>query len=114
MSEFNQELVKRLAMGDETAYKEIEGLPTPLKMSIGNAVDKLRREENIIPSNSGLSIYEQKKGSYSNDEEVGKALANRLQIEKENREKQEKIRQENLEKEAKQRADRARALGSWQ
>lgn len=110
MSNYNPEFVKRLAMGDETAYEEIKGLSLLERMAIGNAVDELKRKESIVPMDGGkMSIYEQPKSSYFDNEEVGKALAERIQMEKEQAQLKEKIRQEQLEKEVKYKVERARA-----
>lgn len=86
MANFNPEFIKRLAMGDDEAYEQIKGLSTLEKMSIGNAVDELRRKENIVPMSSGMNIYEQKKSSYVDDDAVREAMATRMEIEKQNRE----------------------------
>ncbi|MEY8191095.1 hypothetical protein AB4X15_15750 [Peribacillus simplex] len=109
MAEFNQELVRALANNDKEAHEQIKNLPTPVKMALGMEVDKMRREENIVPMNNGFSLYEEKKSSYSNDEEVAQALAERNRLLREADELREKIRQEHLEKEIKARVERARA-----
>lgn len=109
MSEFNQELIKALAHGDAEAHEQIKSLPLTVRMALGTAVDQLRRDENIIPTSSGFSIYEQKTSSYSNDEDVANALAERNRLFREAEERREKIRQEHLEKEIKARVERARA-----
>jgi hypothetical protein len=109
MAEFNQELVRALANGDAQAHEQIKALPTPVKMALGMEVDKLRRTENIIPMNNGFSLYEEKKSSYSNDEEVANALAERNRLLREAEERREQIRQEFLEKEIKAKVERARA-----
>ncbi|MEY9865375.1 hypothetical protein ABIE66_000754 [Peribacillus sp. B2I2] len=108
MAEFNQELVKALAHGDAEAQEQIKSLPLTVRMALGTAVDQLRRDENV-PMNSGFSFYEEKKSSYSNDEEVANALAERNRLLREAEERKEKIRQEFLEKEIKAKVERARA-----
>lgn len=113
MANYNPELLKALANGDQQAYKQIKGLPLSERMAIGAAVDKLKHDENIIPMNNGFSIYEKQPSKYMNDEEVGKAYAERLEILKRNEAEQERIRKEHAEKIAKEKAARARALGSW-
>jgi hypothetical protein len=90
MAEFNQELVKALAHGDAEAHEQIKSLPLTVRMALGTAVDQLRRDENIVPMNSGFSIYEQK-------------------LLREADEKREAIRKEFLEKEIKAKVERARA-----
>lgn len=109
MSEFNQELVRALANGDTEAHEQIKSLPLTVRMALGTAVDQLRRDENIIPMNGGFSLYEQKSSSYTNDEEVANALAERNRLLRETEERKEKIRQEFLEKEIKAKVERARA-----
>ncbi|MEX6700189.1 hypothetical protein ABS315_11270 [Peribacillus frigoritolerans] len=109
MSEFNQELIKALAHGDAEAHEQIKSLPLTVRMALGTAVDQLRRDENIIPINSGFSIYEEKKSSHSNDEEVANALSERNRLLREAEERREMIRQKHLEKEIKAKVQRARA-----
>ena len=109
MAEFNQELVRALANGDSEAHEQIKDLPLAVKMSIGMAVDELRRTENIVPMNSGFSIYEQKKVTQEDEDALGKALAERNRLLREAEENREKIRQEHIEKEVKARVERARA-----
>lgn len=109
MAEFNQELVRALANGDSEAHEQIKGLPLVVRMALGTAVDQLRRDENIVPMNSGFSIYEQKKVTEEEQDALGKALAERNRLLREAEENREKIRQEHLEKEVKARVERARA-----
>lgn len=110
MANFNPEFIKRLAMGYDEAHEQIKGLSTLEKMAIGNAVDQLRRDENIVPMDGGkMSIYEQPKSSYSNDEEVVNALAERNRLLREAEERREQIRKKHLEKEIKAKVERARA-----
>lgn len=107
---FNPEFIKRLAMGDNTAYAEVNELPLLERMAIGNAVDQLKRTESIVPMDGGkMSIYTKSQSKLSDDEAVGKALAARIQLEKEQAQLKEKIRQEQIEKEIKQKVERARA-----
>lgn len=107
--EFNPELVKALAQGDDTAYEEIKSLPIEVRMSLGIEIDKLRREESIVPMESGMSLYVKQKSKYQDDNEVGNALATMIQREKDAKALQEKIRQEHIEKEVKYKVSRARA-----
>lgn len=107
---FNPEFIKRLAMGDNTAYAEVNELPLLERMAIGNAVDQLKRTESIVPMDGGkMSIYTKSQSKLSDDEAVGKALVERIQLEKEQAQLKEKIRQEQIEKEIKQKVERARA-----
>lgn len=92
MANFNPELVKALAYGDVKAFEQIKDLPLPVRMSLGNAVDQLRRDENIVPRSSGMSIYEEKKTSYPDDDAVRQALANPMKLEDDERKRQEKIK----------------------
>ncbi|UTV31684.1 hypothetical protein [Bacillus altitudinis] len=109
MSEFNQELVRALANGDAQAHEQIKSLPLTVRMGLGMAVDEMRRNENIVPMNSGFSIYEQKKVTQEEQDELGNALAERNRLLREAEERKEKIRQEFLEKEIKAKVERARA-----
>lgn len=109
MSEFNPELIRALANGDAQAYETIKNLPSPVKMAIGLEVDKLRRDENIVPMNSGFSIFEQKKSAYVDDDAVREAMKRRIEIERENRERLEKAREEFIKEQTRLAVDRARA-----
>ncbi|TYR81191.1 hypothetical protein FZC66_04830 [Priestia megaterium] len=109
MSEFNKELVKALANGDKEAQEQIKDLPLTVRMALGTAVDQLRRDENIVPMDSGFSLYEQKKVTQEEQDELGNALAERNKRLREADELREKIRQEHLEKEIKAKVARARA-----
>ena len=106
---FNPEFIKRLALGDDTAFQEVKDLPLLERMSIGNAVDELKRTESIVTVSSGMSIYEEKRSKHTDDEAVGKALSDRIQLEKEQGELKEKIRQEQIRKEVEYKVKRARA-----
>jgi hypothetical protein len=106
--EFNQELVKALAHGDKEALEQIQSMPLAVRLALGTAVDKLRRDEQIVSMN-GFYIYEQKKSSYYNDEDLGNALSTLIQRQKEAEERKEKIRQEHLEKVVRYKVERARA-----
>lgn len=110
MENFNPDFIKRLAMNDESAHEEIKSLPLTVRLSLGNAVDQLRRDENIVPMDGGkMSIWEQKKVTQEDHDALGMALAERIQLEKEAEALKEQIRQEQLEKEAKYKVERARA-----
>ncbi|PQZ45660.1 hypothetical protein CQZ94_29600 [Bacillus sp. MYb209] len=109
MTNFNTELVKALAHGDAEAHEQIKNLPLIMRMALGTAVDQLRRDENIVPMNSGFSVYEQKKVTEEDQDELGKNLATLLQRQKDAEALKEKIRQEHLEKEIKVKVERARA-----
>ncbi|PFJ71581.1 hypothetical protein COI95_28180 [Bacillus cereus] len=109
MTNFNPELVKALAHGDAEAHEQIKDLPLTVRMSLGTAVDQLRRDENIVPMNSGFSVYEQKKITQEDQDELGKNLATLLQRQRDTETLKEKIRQEHLEKEIKAKVERARA-----
>lgn len=78
------------------------------RLAIGNAVDELRRKENIVLMSSGMSIYEQKKSSYVDDDAVREAMHQSMEIEKANRERQEKARKEFIKEQNRQAVERAR------
>lgn len=109
MANYNPEFIKALAHGDAQAHEEVNKLPLLERMSIGNAVDQLRRDENIVPMNSGMSIYEQKKSAYVDDDAVREAMQRRMDIERENREFQEKAREEMIKEQTRLAMERARA-----
>ena len=108
MTNFNPEFIKRLAMGDDEAYEQIKGLPLTERMSIGSAVEALRRTENIVPMSSKMSIYEEKKSSYD-EEGVVEAMRTRMEQEKAAREHAEKMREEFIEKQTRMAVERARS-----
>lgn len=109
----NDEIVRKLAHGDKETVEKLKDLPIPLKMSYALAADELRRKENIVPLSNGMELYVQQKVSATDRDAVGQALRERLEQERQNKERMEKARQEYLEKIAKQRAERARALGIY-
>ena len=108
MTKFNPEFIKRLAMGDDEAHEQIKGLPITERMSIGSAVEELKRTENIVPMSSGMSIYEEKKSSYD-EKGVVEAMQRRREIEQANREHAEKVREEFIRKETEMAVNRARS-----
>ncbi|WP_110111311.1 hypothetical protein [Bacillus sp. CGMCC 1.16541] len=107
--EFNKELVRALANGDKGAFQQIQNLPTPVRMALGIEVDKLRRDENIIPMSNDFSVFEQKKSSYVDDDAVREAMRKRMEIDRQNRERQEKAREEFIKEQTRLAVERARA-----
>lgn len=107
MTKFNPEFIKRLAMGDDEAFEEIKGLPITERMSIGSAVEELRRTENIVPMSSRMSIYEEKVSSYDEDG-VAEAMRIRMEQEKAAQEQAEKRREEFIAKQTRLAVERAR------
>lgn len=68
MKQFNQELVARLAHGDNEAHKEIESLPSTTKLSLGMAVEDYRIKNNVGPiSKSWLYEGDSQSESVSDD-----------------------------------------------
>jgi hypothetical protein len=110
----NDEIIRRLAHGDKEAVEEVKKLPIPLKMAYGAAADELGRKENIVPMSNGMEFYVQQKVDPVEREAVGNSLREMLNKIRENEEKMARERKAHLEKVAKQQAERARALGSWQ
>lgn len=108
MTKFNPEFIKRLAMGDGEAFEQIEGLPVIERMSIGAAVEELRRTENIVPMSAGMSIYAEKESSY-NEEGVVEAMRLKREREEAAREHAEKIREEFIAKQVKAAVERSRS-----
>lgn len=109
MSEqFNKELVKALAHGDAAAHEQIKNLPTSVRMALGLEVDKLRRDENIVPMNGGFSVFEQKKSSYVDDDAVREAMRQRMEIERKNREFQEQAKEKFIAEQTRMAVERAR------
>lgn len=110
----NDELVRKLAMGDQETHDRINKLPISMKMSYGLAVDELRRAENIVPMDNGLSVYVRPNKAEAEGNGVGEAFKQLLDDKKQREAEAEKQRQEHLEKRVKQATERARALGSYQ
>jgi hypothetical protein len=110
----NQDIIRRLAHGDKETIENVKTLPLPLQMAYGAAADELRRKEGIVPMSNGMECYVRQKSSPVEREAVGEALRQHLDKLKENEERMEKARKAHAEKIAKQQAERARALGSWQ
>lgn len=106
---FNPDFIKRLAMGDNTAFEEIKDLPRTERMAIGLAVDEMRYKENIIPANNGMSIYDKPKSMYVDDDAVAAAMQQRMDLDRENRERQEKLREKYIEEQTRQAIERSRA-----
>jgi hypothetical protein len=104
----NSEIVRRVAMGDIEAIEEVKKLPVPLRMSYGAAADELRRQENIVPMENGMSLYVQPKTQITSNEGVGESLRRMLEEKKAKEAEIEKQRQEHAEKVAKQAAERAK------
>jgi len=110
MANYNREFLKRLAMGDEEAYAEANKLPLRERMAIGIAVDQLRREENIVPADGGkMSIYEEKKSKFVDDDAVKESMQKMMEQRKENEERQEKAREEFIKEQTRQAVERARS-----
>jgi len=112
MTNYNPEFIKRLALGDETAYEQIKGLSTIEKISIGNAVDTLKRTENIVtPPSKEMSIYADgtSKNRAVDYDGIAKAMADRAKAEKDAEAHKEKIRADQLEKEVRYKVGRSRA-----
>ncbi|MEH7339209.1 hypothetical protein [Priestia megaterium] len=107
--EFNKELITALAHGDAQAQEQIKTLPTSVRMALGLAVDQLRRDENIIPMNGGFSVFEQKKSSYVDDDAVREAMQRRMDIERENRERQEQAQEAFIAEQTRLAMERSRA-----
>ncbi len=82
---YNPELVRALAHGDEQAHEQIKDLPLLNRMAIGAAVDEMRRTENIVPMSSGMSIYEEQPSKYVSDDDVRASMQRMMDDEKENR-----------------------------
>lgn len=75
MSRYNPEFIKRLAMGDESAYEEVSKLTSIEKVSIGLAADEYRRNHNVAPVDDRMSIYVQDKQSVLSDEDLANSLS---------------------------------------
>lgn len=108
MSKFNPEFIAALAHGDKEAFEQIKGLPLTERLSIGSAVEELRRTENIIPMSSGMSIYTEKESSYD-EEGVAEAMRLRMEQEKAAREQAEKAREEFIRQQTEMAVNRARS-----
>jgi hypothetical protein len=109
MAEYNKELVQRLAHGDEKAFEEVSKLPASTRIGLGVSVEEYRRNNNVVPMNNGFSLYERPKSEYISDEEVGDAMKKRMDQQRENEERQQKIREAFIEEQVKAQIERSRA-----
>lgn len=109
MTEFNPELIKALANGDQEAQQLITDLPATQKITLGMMVNELREKENIVPMNSGMSIYVEHESNSIDYEGIGEAMAARAKLEREAEEHKEKVREEWLKQVAEKEVARARA-----
>ncbi len=105
----NPDFIKRLAMGDETAFEEIKDLPLLARMSIGSAVDEMKRTENIVTVNNGMSVYEQRKSNYVDDEAVRESMQKMMDQQKENRELAKAATEKAIAEQTRQAVERSRA-----
>lgn len=108
MANFTNEFIKAVAHGDKEALAEANGLTATQKISLGTAVDEVRRKENIIPV--GNFMFEEKQRNTTlDDEALGDALAKRLQEARDKEEKLEREREESLKKQVEADVKRARS-----
>lgn len=110
----NQEIIRKVAMGDKATLEELSKQPVTMRMAYGIAANELRKKENIVPAGDNMNFIVREERDGMDRDKAGEALAKIMQQRKENEEHMAKVRQEILEKQAKQMAERARALGSWQ
>lgn len=106
---YNEELVKRLANGEEKANEEIQKMPPSVKLGLGLAAQDFKRKNEVVITEEGFTLYEKKKTVHVSSDDLGQAITNRIKVEDDEKKRQEQIRQERLEKEAKQIAERLRA-----
>lgn len=106
---YNPELIRALAHGDAEAFETIKDLPAINRIAIGAAVDELRRTESIVPMSSGMSIYEQKKSSYVDDEAVRAAMQKMLDTAEENRRLAKERTEKAIQDQTRQAIERSRA-----
>ncbi|PIC78630.1 hypothetical protein CSV75_15925 [Sporosarcina sp. P18a] len=109
MAEFNPELIRALANGDKEAQQLTADLPASQKITLGILVNNLRDKENIVPVNSGMSIYAEQESRSIDYEGIGDAMAARMKAESDAAEKKEKVREEWIKKVAEKEVARARA-----
>jgi hypothetical protein len=105
----NKELIRKLAHGDKETIEYVKGLPLKVRMSLGASAEELRRQENIVPMNGGLSVFEKEKSKYTDDDVINEAMRKQMNQIKENEERAQKIKEEFIEKEVRANIDRARS-----
>jgi hypothetical protein len=110
----NEELVRKIAHGEQEALERVNNLPVSVKMAYGLAVDEMRRKESIVPMLNGMEVYVQPNRQESEEDGVSGAFARILEEKKVREAEAEKVRKAHVEKVAKQAAERSRALGSYQ
>ncbi len=106
---YNPELIRALAHGDNEAHDTIKDLPLLNRMAIGAAVDEMRRTESIVPMNSGMSIYEEHPSKYVSDEDVRASMQRMMDEEKENRELAKAATEKAIQEQTREAIGRARA-----
>lgn len=109
MTQFNPEFISALAHGDQEAYEKLKEVSLNEKMSIGAAVEEMRRTQNIVPVNSGMTIYERQKSKYVDDDAIREAMKNRMEMEKAERERQLQLREEYIREQTKAAIERSRS-----
>jgi len=105
---YNPELIRALAHGDNEAHETIKDLPAMNRIAIGAAVEELRRTESIVPMSGGMSIYEQKKSSYVDDEAVRASMQKMMDTQKENRELVKAATEKAIQEQTRQAVERSR------
>lgn len=106
---YNPDLIRALAHGDDAALNQIKDLSITERMAIGMAVDTLKQAENIVTPSKGISIYEDTSSKHFDYDGIAQAVSDRIQNEKDAAEHKEKIRKEQLEKEVRYKVERSRA-----
>lgn len=106
---YNPELIRALAHGDEQAHEQIKDLPLINRMAIGAAVDEMRRAESIVPMSSGMEIYEAQPSKFVSDDAVRESMQKMMDTQKENRRLAKEATQKAIEKQTREAIERGRA-----
>lgn len=108
MANYNPEFIRALAHGDKEAYEMTKTLSSSEQISLGLTVEEMRKNENIVPMSSGLSIYAQKESKYIDDDAVTESIRQRMELERENQERAEEAREKFIQEKTRQAIERAR------
>lgn len=97
---YDKDFILGLAHGDAGANSQLAKLPTSMKMSIAVEVDRVRKEQNIVPQSAGFSIYEEKAVEDRDAavaETIKRMVEQKRRVEEEARERNEELVKKQVE-----------------
>jgi hypothetical protein len=105
--QYSEDLIKRLASGEDSAKEEIKNLSTTQRISVSWLADEYREKHGIELPKGDISVFESKPSV--DFDGVADSISKRNEETKIKEEIKNKIRQEQLEKEVKAKVMRSRA-----